>query len=120
MAKNNLFIFILFFCLGFLLLKPARGQLVPIKGLPLYDEYRKEILSLGWLPKEYTEISVYGRPELLCGNTFCSATFISPNRKEILELSVWFKVLPGKIEYYVAPAFEIMDCTEKQNEQWCK
>ena len=100
---------ILFF--GFFLWGEAvKAQLVPTKGLSPYGEYRQEILNLGWKPKpSIVPDYVPGWPEIICGNRLCSATFISPNGKQILTLSVWFDVKPGHIDYYVAPAFDIVE-----------
>lgn len=99
----------------------AHPQLVPTRGLTPYEKYRQEIINLGWEPKPVA-VSDYvpGWPEIICGNRICSATFISPNRKEILRLSVWFVMKPGKIEYYVAPAFDIFDCSSEENSFQCQ
>jgi hypothetical protein len=87
-----------------------RAQLVPTKGLSLYSEYRREILNLGWKPKpSVVPDYVQGWPEIICGNRLCSAAFISPNGKQVLTLSVWFDVKPGRTDYYVAPAFDIVE-----------
>ena len=70
----------------------------------------EEILNLGWKPKpSIVPDYVPGWPEIICGNRLCSATFISPNGKQILTLSVWFDVKPGYINYYVAPDFDIVE-----------
>ena len=89
---------------------PADADLVPTTGLALYSDYRQEILKLGWKPKTIM-VSDYirGWPEVICGNRLCSATFVSENGKLILTLTIWPDVLPGRVEYYVAPSFDIKD-----------
>jgi hypothetical protein len=88
----------------------ADADLVPTTGLALYSGYRQEILKLGWKPKTIM-VPDYIRswPEVICGNRLCTATFVSENGKQILTLSIWPDVLPGSVEYYVAPGFDIKD-----------
>jgi len=56
---------------------------------------------------------VTGPPELHHSegryHRLCSATFVSENGKQILTLTIWPDVLPGRVEYYVAPSFDIKD-----------
>jgi hypothetical protein len=99
---------------------PADADLMPTTGLAHYSAYRQEILKLGWKPKtvmvpDYVE----GWPEVICGNRLCSATFASENGKQILTLSIWPDVKPGRVEYYVAPRFDIEDSkTLKQGHKY--
>lgn len=89
---------------------PADANLVPTTGLALYSAYRQEIPKLGWKPKTIMVPDyVKGWPEVICGNRLCSATFASDNGKQTLTLSIWPEVKPGRIEYYVAPSFDIED-----------
>jgi hypothetical protein len=90
------------------LVSPASADLLPTRGLALYSEYRKEILSLGWKPKP-SIFSNYGWPEVICGNRLCSAHFVSENGKQTLVLSIWQEARPGRTDYYVAPSFDLED-----------
>ncbi len=97
---------LLYFSLG-LISNHVKAQLLPTQNLTPYSDYRKEIIKLGWLPKATNSNDEF--EELSCGNSFCTAEFVSENKKQTLLLSVWFVVMPGKVEYFVAPSFEIID-----------
>jgi hypothetical protein len=90
------------------LVSPVSADLLPTRGLALYSDYRKEILRLGCKAKPSSS-SIYGWPEVICGNRLCSAHFISGNGKQTLVLSIWQEAKPGRTDYYVAPGFDLED-----------
>ena len=99
----------------------SNAQSIPTDGLSPYGKYRQEILQLGWKSKPSINPDYVPEwPELICGNRLCSATFISPNGKELLSLSIWPVVKPGHTDYYVAPAFDIIDCSDPENTFVCQ
>jgi hypothetical protein len=91
-------------------LAQAHPYPIPSQGLTPYSSYRELLIKMGWKPYRINpdlSITYGGYPELICGNTFCTATFRSGG--EQLTLNVWFigEATDDSKNYVVAPSFSI-------------
>ncbi|WP_143596775.1 MULTISPECIES: hypothetical protein [Cyanophyceae] len=93
----------------------AWADLMPTDGLTRYEDYRQELITVGWIPSPDPILNrdVDGMPEVICGTKICSASFISADKKQGISIVLWPAYLQSYNQraLYVAPQFEIYDCS---------
>ena len=85
-----------------------QAQEWPISSLPKYSIFRQALINKGWRPdKEYGAIArnkdgspMYGFPEVVCGNSMCTAQWFRGRKK--IGITLW----PNGSDLRVAPQWE--------------
>lgn len=73
---------------------PVLAQDLPTSALTSYDSFRAALLRYGWRPDQAYGIKdsagkpMYVHPEVICGNSLCTAQWIARNGKK-LNLTLW-------------------------------
>ncbi len=88
--------------------KPSMAQDFPVASLQDYRQFRESLTKAGWKPVENNAFRredgswTYEFPELVCGNSMCTATWAAKNGKEF-SLTVWWD---DAGEWRVAPQWD--------------
>jgi hypothetical protein len=96
---------------AFLLAAPTVAQDLPKSALTSYDSFRVALLKNGWLPDDSYGIknddvsAMYKFPEVICGNSLCTAQWIAKNRRK-LNIVLW---RDDAGDYRVAPQMDWPD-----------
>lgn len=75
-------------------LTPAFGQEMPNSALTNYATFRTALLRQGWSadrtwgPKQKDGTPMYRYPEVLCGNSMCSAQWVARNKRKF-NITLW-------------------------------
>ena len=77
----------------------AHAQDFPTSALTAYSDFRKALLKYGWMPDNSYGDKMYGFPEVICGNSMCTARWKAKNEKGLL-ITLW---KDGADELRVAP-----------------
>lgn len=87
---------------------PLKAQELPESALTSYTNFRAALLKYGWLPdrsygaKMNDGTWMYRYPEVICGNSMCSAQWIARNGRK-LNIAIW---MDDTGEYRVAPQID--------------
>jgi hypothetical protein len=82
-------------------LPQAREYGLPISGLGKYEVFRRDLLRNKYVPVPQAS-HVDGIEEVSCGNTMCTAEWLSPDRHK-LTFVIWFQYKGNKQVFYLAP-----------------
>lgn len=90
---------------------PIVAQDLPTSALTSYDTFRAALLKYNWSPDESYGIKndngspMYKYPEIICGNSICTAQWVAKNRKKI-NIVLW---RDDAGDYRVAPQIDRPD-----------